>query len=623
MKSATDFSHPIDDLLSKVLDGTLDGRDQYMLADLLRDDPNARRLYHDHIALHALFHWRESGKLTDGGEDGGLDIDFSSPEVFQAAPLFTPVASNATWYGMAGNFANHTYALSYLIAAFVLGVAMLASSVIYVSNPKQMVDVEPNTEPTRQEQYVFVGRITGMKDCRWSDPQTGAYVGSSVPLDRRYALASGLLEISYNSGAKVTLEGPCEYTADSDAGGYLAVGRLTARITGRGRSEERRGLAASAAGAKHHAATLKSRIPNPESPAPGPQSLAPTFSVTTPTAVVTDLGTEFGVDVSKDGNTTSHVFRGSVRVQVIEDGRPRGVLLKANESARVEKGKGEKLRLLVGDDVGNPPKFARRLIELPKRLDLLDIVAGGNGAGARREAGINPSNGVRDFTFTNEYRRSDCRYWPVVWSPFIDGVFVPDGRIGTSRISSAGHVFADFPETKGASFGSIWARAAECKVKNPAKNTESWVYCIGNPKQFMPQGLGLLALHPNASITFDLKAIRRTFSINKPMRFRAVAGIADARFRRPVSEAMVSLWILVDGRLELKKENLKVDDAPVNMDVELGPNDQFLTLVATDGGNGMIDDWVLFGDPTLDMTPPEAAETPDGGDGKAIGRKDL
>ena len=48
------------------------------------------------------------------------------------------------------------------------------------------------------------------------------------------------------------------------------------------------------------------------------------FSVRTPTAVVTDLGTEFGVEVGKDGNTNSHVFRGSVRVRLVgEKGRER------------------------------------------------------------------------------------------------------------------------------------------------------------------------------------------------------------------------------------------------------------------------------------------------------------
>ena len=41
----------------------------------------------------------------------------------------------------------------------------------------------------------------------------------------------------------------------------------------------------------------------------------PLFTVRTPTAPVTDLGTEFGVEVDKQGQP-SHVFRGVVEVQV-------------------------------------------------------------------------------------------------------------------------------------------------------------------------------------------------------------------------------------------------------------------------------------------------------------------
>ncbi len=55
-----------------------------------------------------------------------------------------------------------------------------------------------------------------------------AYVGSAVPLGRKYALSSGLMEISYQSGAKVILEGPCTYEVESEVGGYLALGKLTA-----------------------------------------------------------------------------------------------------------------------------------------------------------------------------------------------------------------------------------------------------------------------------------------------------------------------------------------------------------------------------------------------------------
>ena len=59
--------------------------------------------------------------------------------------------------------------------------------------------------------------------------------------------------------------------------------------------------------------------------------------------------------------------------------------------------------------------------------------------------------------------------------------------------------------------------------------------------------------------------------------------------------------MFVDGQLKLKRLQLRPKDGVVPVDVELGPHDRFLTLVSTDGGNGNWLDWVVFGDPVLDI----------------------
>ena len=138
-------------------------------------------------------------------------------------------------------------------------------------------------------------------------------------MDRKYALSAGLMEITYNTGAKVILEGPCTYQVESRASGFLALGKLTARIVSTG-------LAASAASGKR--SEVGGQNPRPKtqdlrpqseiSRSPNPQISK--FSVRTPTAIVTDLGTEFGVEVSENGNTTSHVFQGRVVVQIEDRG---------------------------------------------------------------------------------------------------------------------------------------------------------------------------------------------------------------------------------------------------------------------------------------------------------------
>ncbi len=133
------------------------------------------------------------------------------------------------------------------------------------------------------------------------------------------------MEITYNTGAKVILEGPCTYQVESLAGGYLTLGKMTARVEKR--------------------SEVKGQNPRPKTQDLRPQSeisKSPNlqiskFFVRTPTAIVTDLGTEFGVEVGENGETTSHVFRGTVKVQIAGNGDRQVVVLGANETARVNK----------------------------------------------------------------------------------------------------------------------------------------------------------------------------------------------------------------------------------------------------------------------------------------------
>ena len=46
---------------------------------------------------------------------------------------------------------------------------------------------------------------------------------SLVSLGDKFALSSGLMEITYDTGARVILQGPVTYEVESASGGYLAV----------------------------------------------------------------------------------------------------------------------------------------------------------------------------------------------------------------------------------------------------------------------------------------------------------------------------------------------------------------------------------------------------------------
>ncbi|MBN1393450.1 MAG: NPCBM/NEW2 domain-containing protein, partial [Pirellulales bacterium] len=428
----------------------------------------------------------------------------------------------------------------------------------------------------------------------------------SAPLGREYALASGLMEITYKSGARVILEGPCAYQVDSSAGGFLARGKLTARIgeRGEGRGEKIQQIPKS---------------PNPQSPTPYP------FVVRTPTAIVTDLGTEFGVEVDENGDTTSYVFEGKVVVKAairgFGDSGIRDVQLAAGESVMVGRvragthhnstaagGTGSASGTLRFTQPTTPPKFVRRLQEPLKTLDLLDIVAGGNGTGRRRERGIDPSSGIYDPRFVWAIRDADRLYHAVRWHSFIDGVFVPDGRDGAVAIDSSEHLFDGFPTTSGQGYGSIWARGAEVDDNWSEKTSGPWVYVMGRAERFQPANRGLLCLSPNAGITFNLEAMRRAYRDVAPNKFRAVAGLVDNRNLVPTADGLADLWVFIDGTLKLKRTQLRPEHGIVLVDIEIAPDAQFLTLVSTDGGNGYANDYVVFGDPVLEMAPTDQRE---------------
>ena len=574
-------------ILTALIDGQPSEEQLASLESLLADDSEALVYYRKYMRLCALLEFeRIKVEECEGHQVSDALAETESVPFKDAAAghaILLPTFVTNAYQGVIGYFSQEI-PFSLLISTIVTGLGLLVGSLVYVTHYKQVADGTHRSTPLAARAYIeFVGRVTGLADVQWADINTSTECGNGVPLGRKYTLSSGLLEIAYNTGAKVILQGPCTYEVESRDGGFLAIGKLTARLDN----------------AKPQAADSKSSL----SPLP-----SPLFTIKTPTAVVTDLGTEFGVEVTEEGTTTSHVFRGSVQVQMVSadaDNNRQTTVLHQNESACVEKVSGSSgLQWKLNHVAANPHAFVRKLVQRPKILDLMDIVAGGDGTGHRRERGIDPATGMEDTFFLAQDRGGDPRkYTPVSWHKMVDGVFVVDGRVGATQLDSAGHKFAAFPQTRGGAFGSIWARAATVVPKDERiKLTRHWVYIIGRAKEYMPDDRGLLGLHPNAGITFNLAAIRQAHPSVRPMRFHAVCGA-------PRDYGLVDFWIFVDGQLKLNRMHVRTADGIIPVDIPLAPDSQFLTLVTTDGGNDYHGDGFVFGDAALIMTPnDEAAE---------------
>ncbi len=341
--------------------------DAERLRSMLLEDPHARELYVYYMFLSGSLEWdssaRAKGRGTGDGRRGmagspaidlpvgaAVELPLPSDLKSQIPDPRTPIPDppfpslSTTHYPLPTSyFSVGSWAFSCMVSAVIVCVMLLVFWAIKVTPRQHIAEAPAQSAPSEaMPEMVFVGRITGMVDVKWSDDPRFLPPLSSrayVPLGRKYELVSGLMEITYDSGAKVILQGPCTYEVESTAGGYLALGKLTAKVE-KERSEVR--------GQKSDHYPLSTIH-------------YPLFSVRTPTALITDLGTEFGVEVDEVGVTESHVFRGSVKVEVVSDeGRGHEVILGENESARVERAE-DRLVIVRGAASEKTARFIRAM----------------------------------------------------------------------------------------------------------------------------------------------------------------------------------------------------------------------------------------------------------------------
>ena len=349
-------SLPISDkflpLLNDACDGVLVETQIPELAAVLDSDVVARKVFIDHVSLQAdLRFLGRAERICNIGLAGVRAILPEASPSLSSAPGFL----STTLHGTVGYFSSG-WPVAYLVATVIFGIGLLVSAHVYVSQPVQVAKQSASLPSPLSPLPSVVGRITGMVDCKWETKGLGirdwgleisdlgfrisANPQSLVSLGDQFTLRSGLMEITYDTGAKVILQGPVAYEVESKDGGFLSLGKLTARLEKKGEGGRRKaegsaslpspagrgaGGEGSASDPSQSALTL-TLSQGARGPDTNPQSLIPNpFVVRTPTAIVTDLGTEFGVEVSKEGNTTSHVFRGLVRVQMVAaDGRTQG-----------------------------------------------------------------------------------------------------------------------------------------------------------------------------------------------------------------------------------------------------------------------------------------------------------
>jgi hypothetical protein len=453
--------------------------------------------------------------------------------------------------------------------SFVMGVMSLAALLFMVA----YVSFIPSREAVAQIVNVMDVQVTkGFKTLQKGD----LFYNTDKPVQ----IEKGYVEIAFDYGAIVILEGPCEFACKANGALALSYGRSYAFVP-----EEASG-----------------------------------FTVITPSSRIVDLGTEFGVEVELNGSSTVSVYKGQTRlIPSLQQAEKTSETLDARQSRTVDAATGAISVSHFREDIFvryfNPD--ANIVLKTPV-INLAEVVGGGNGLTSTSplESGVDPGDGKQKvFTdFSGQVEGPDT-YSPVRHNPFIDGVFIPNGENRSVVISSKNHVFEQCPVTNGKYWGGIINGAVHQAqlLGIPKHHLRLRGITYGTPET--PS----IYIHANQGITFDLDAFRQSFRGLSIDRFTAVCGVSESLNdyhdrlkvwtttwnKLKADSSSADFYVLIDGQVRFNCKELTVRDGAVEIAVDIRPEDRFLTLVTTQGSDpwGNTNDWTLFGVPYLHVSP--------------------
>ena len=242
----------LNELISALTDGRATVAEHSRLEEMLAASDEACRFYVRSMAMSAsLFEY--AGEMQSELPEPSNVVPFSGPAYFWrwAAPLAAA-------------------------AAVLLGIFLARSF------------VGPGQPGNADEQPESIARLSGSKDCKWIGAAPAS--GDELARGRHLDLESGFAELTFDSGAQITLVGPA-----------------TLDVRSAWEAELQRG-------------TLKANVP--------PEAIG--FRVINAAVEVVDLGTEFSMTAEEGGVAEVFVLKGAVEVQPRAQGSggemPRSVL---------------------------------------------------------------------------------------------------------------------------------------------------------------------------------------------------------------------------------------------------------------------------------------------------------
>ncbi len=226
-------------------------------------------------------------------------------------------------------------------------------------------------------------------------------------------------------------------------------------------------------------------------------------------------------------------------------------------------------------------KLEQQIDLLESKLDLADIVGGGDGKGTGKiRQGIDPRSGEAASLELSSLDKVEANRFARSRNRFIEGVFIPQNGQAVENLP------IDLAQVSGAD-GSAWDIIRSGPVNGQYSSQLGGI-------DFAKGGHSLLSMHANSGITFNLAEARAAIG-QGDLRFSAQVGY----FGQQSDDYFADVWIFVDNEKVAAFHKLKRADNLKNIEIPLPSHAQFLTLVSTDGGNGFIMDQIGFGNPRL------------------------
>lgn len=225
-------------------------------------------------------------------------------------------------------------------------------------------------------------------------------------------------------------------------------------------------------------------------------------------------------------------------------------------------------------------------------ISLADLVGGGDGFGTGTfRQGLDVRTGMVQTQDSGQLGNVKLNDFRRVEHPAIDGVVIPDGGDGTIPvpITSTGLTVDSVPRTSGLAWDVI--RNGPVASQHSAE--------LGGI-DFTKDGHTLLGLHANAAITFDLLPLRALLFqqtnacgnlIDRRLQLTAQVGYFGAE-----GTYAADVRIYLDAELIVELPQLRRASGLQDVQLTLPESARFLTLMATDGGNGYGHDQTGFGD---------------------------